>query len=181
LSLATNCGSLESLNWRTRCGAKPWARQMRCTEETLMPVTLAMAAELQWVASCGGAVAVSFTTLSIVDYCFSKRLHPRRPCLVAQEPLAILLQEAFLPSPHASLYLPVRRMISTVPSPSAVNSRISARQTCFRGALRSRTMASNRRRSFACSVMDSGAHAPDSHALKPAGIPHRIQMSDAIH
>ena len=25
-------GSLESLNWRTRCGWRPWACQMRCTE-----------------------------------------------------------------------------------------------------------------------------------------------------
>ena len=37
--------------------------------------------------------------------------------------------------------LPVRRMISLVPTPSAVSSTISARQTCFCGALRSRTSA----------------------------------------
>ena len=33
--------------------------------------------------------------------------------------------------------LPVRRMISFVPTPSALKRTISARQTCFCGALRS--------------------------------------------
>ena len=41
--LATNCGSLDSLNGRTRCGCRPWARQMRWTELTLIPTALAMA------------------------------------------------------------------------------------------------------------------------------------------
>ena len=35
-SLAANCGSLDSLNWRMRCGCRPCARQMRCTELTLI-------------------------------------------------------------------------------------------------------------------------------------------------
>src|SRR5450759_2459276 len=41
--------------------------------------------------------------------------------------------------------LPVRRMISLVPTPSALNRTISARQTCLCGALRSRASAFRRR------------------------------------
>jgi hypothetical protein len=43
--------------------------------------------------------------------------------------------------------LPDRRMISAVPQPSAVARITLARHTCFRGALRSATIASSRRRS----------------------------------
>jgi hypothetical protein len=38
---------------------------MRCTEETLMPVTSAIAAAVQWVASPGGSPAISSTTRAI--------------------------------------------------------------------------------------------------------------------
>src|SRR5215217_5946138 len=50
-SFGTNSGSLESLKRRTRCGAKPCARQMRWAEETLTPAALAIAAPVQCVAS----------------------------------------------------------------------------------------------------------------------------------
>ena len=49
-------GSLESLNWRTRCGCSPWARQMRWTELTLMPTASAISAPVQWVVSPGGSL-----------------------------------------------------------------------------------------------------------------------------
>ena len=61
-NLATNFGSLDSLNWRIRCGCRPCLRQMRCTELTLMPLALAMAAAVQCVTSPGGSVSVSATT-----------------------------------------------------------------------------------------------------------------------
>src|SRR5450759_2050194 len=57
-----NCGSLDSLNWRVRCGCKPCLRQMRCTELTLMPLALAMATAVQCVVSPGGSVSVAETT-----------------------------------------------------------------------------------------------------------------------
>src|SRR5687768_14269445 len=41
--LGANCGSLESLNRRNRCGWSPCARQMRRTELGLMPTTSAIA------------------------------------------------------------------------------------------------------------------------------------------
>src|SRR6266704_6327221 len=63
-SLGTNSGSRDSLNCRTRCGWSPWARQMRCTEDRLIPTALAMAAPVQWVVSPGASVWVSATTRS---------------------------------------------------------------------------------------------------------------------
>src|SRR6201987_5355008 len=51
-------------------------------------------------------------------------------------------------------YLPVRRMISLVPTPSALNRTISARQTCLCGLLRSRASAFRRRRSAGLRVME---------------------------
>src|SRR5512132_748421 len=68
-SLAANCGSVESLKERTRWGCSLCARQMRCTEETLIPVALAIAAAVQWVAWCGGSVAVSAITRSMIVCC----------------------------------------------------------------------------------------------------------------
>ena len=80
------------------------------------------------------------------------------------------------------LDLAVRRMISFVPTPSAVNSTISALQTCFCGALRSCTTALSRRisadeteRDFPC------AHRADLHAEPASGIPARAQMLGSIH
>ncbi len=52
------------------------------------------------------------------------------------------------------LDLPVRRMISFVPNPSAVNRTISARQTCFCAALRSLMRAWSPRRSAGETDMD---------------------------
>jgi len=50
--------------------------------------------------------------------------------------------------------VPVRRMISFVPIPSAENKMISARQTCFWAALRSLMMALSRLRSAAETLID---------------------------
>jgi hypothetical protein len=50
-SLSTNSGCLDSLNCRTRCGWSPCARQMRRTDEALMPAALAIAAPVQCVVS----------------------------------------------------------------------------------------------------------------------------------
>ena len=63
--------------------------------------------------------------------------------------------------------LPVRRMISTVPTPSAVSRTISARQTCFCGRVavlddQLQAAAIGRRNGDGYSC----AHAPDSHALR---------------
>ena len=54
--------SLDSLNWRIRCGCRPWARQMRWTELKLSPAAFAIRAPVQWVVSPGGSPSVSATT-----------------------------------------------------------------------------------------------------------------------
>src|SRR5450759_4169391 len=56
---------------------------------------------------------------------------------------------------HTQVFdLPVRRMISLVLTPSALNSTISARQTCLCGVLRSRASTFRRRRSAGLRVME---------------------------
>ena len=56
---------VDSLNWRTRCGCRPWARQMRCTEETLIPAVLAIMPAVQWVVSPGGSSWVLIPAMSL--------------------------------------------------------------------------------------------------------------------
>ena len=77
--------------------------------------------------------------------------------------------------------LPVRRMISWLPTPSTLSRTISARHTCLCGVWRSCTKASSRRRPaglsakkfhFACARLACGL---------AKGIPSGIQMSDAVH
>ena len=68
-----------------------------------MPAALAMAAAVQWVASCGGSVAVSATTRSITS-CPSG-LTREGPRLVAQEAVDPFFGEALLPAPDAGLRL----------------------------------------------------------------------------
>jgi hypothetical protein len=77
------------------------------------------------------------------------------------------------------LDLPVRRLISLVPTPSALNNTISARQTCFCGALRSRTSASKRKRSEQATVMEIPVRMPQIRTQSaPGGIPSGIQMRE---
>ena len=83
--LGDELGSLDSLNWRTRCGARPCARQMRCTEETLIPAALAMAAAVQCVASPGGSLGGQRD--DPLDHLRPERRHARGPRLVAQQPV----------------------------------------------------------------------------------------------
>src|SRR5664279_2927122 len=54
-NLSTKRGSFESLNWRTRCGWRPCARQIRWTELTLRPEAFAIKAPVQWIVSPGGS------------------------------------------------------------------------------------------------------------------------------
>src|ERR1700726_3381405 len=67
VSLAAKLGSRERLKVRSRCGCSLCARQMRCTEPTEMPMALAIARPVQWVAWCGGAVHVKSTTRAVVS------------------------------------------------------------------------------------------------------------------
>ena len=113
---------------------------MRCTELTLMPWIVAIAAEVQCVVSPGGSVCVAATTRASTsvpsggmrDGRVLSRSRPGTPSAMkrsCQRQTDVLL-------------VPVRRMSSTVPQPSAVSSTICARQTCFCGLFRSVTIAS---------------------------------------
>src|SRR5512144_2523138 len=103
-SRAANCRSVDSLKERTRWGCNLCARQIRCTEETLIPVTSAIAAAVQWVAGCGGSLAVSAITRSMNDRLLQRR-DTRRPRLVAQKPVHTIRHEPLLPAPDARLRL----------------------------------------------------------------------------
>ena len=76
-----------------------------------------------------------------------ERRDARWPRLVAQESSQPLGIKRACQRQTQVFDLPVRRMIATVPRPSALSRTISARQTCFWAVLRSRTSASRRRRS----------------------------------
>jgi len=168
------------MKWCIRWGAKPCARQIRCTEETLMPTALPIAGDVQWVASCGGSVEVSVTTF--VDHRLVERLDPRGPGLVAQEAVDAFLGEALLPPPNAGLRLlrPAHDLDSAVPV-SGQKHDLSPPGVFLRGI----AVAADRLQAVAISgsqrERNPWAHAPDSHAPKSIGIPLGIQMSGAIH
>ena len=67
VELGGKAGIARALEGRSRCGCSLCARQMRCTELGEMPIVLAIARPLQWVASCGGSVHVSATTRAVVS------------------------------------------------------------------------------------------------------------------
>src|SRR3954468_5303289 len=101
-SLTTNCGSLDGLKGRTRWGRGLCARQIRSTELGLIPTAAAMAAAVQWVASCGGSVAVSATTWSIAA---CARGGMREGRVLSRRPGHALGSEPLLPAPDAPLAL----------------------------------------------------------------------------
>ena len=65
-SFSANCGSLLTLNVRTKWGFRPCLCQIRCTLFSLMPLASAMVRVLQWVALSGFACVVLRTTSSIL-------------------------------------------------------------------------------------------------------------------
>jgi hypothetical protein len=110
-----------------------------------------------------------------------ERLDPRGPGLVAQEAVDTFLGNS-CQRPTQIFDFCARRMISTVPWPSAERRMISARQTCFCGALRLPTIVSGRWRSVAVSVNEIPGRMLQTRTRKSwRESPRRIQMSDAIH
>ena len=61
-TLSANCGSPESLNVSDRCGCRPNAFQIRCTDAGESPTSRAIERIDQWVASTGDASSVRRTT-----------------------------------------------------------------------------------------------------------------------
>jgi hypothetical protein len=147
-SFSAKRGSLESLKARTRCGCKPCARQIRCTELGLMPTAAAIAAAVQCVVSPGGSPVVVSATTRAATSAPSGGMRGGR-VLSRSSPSTPAVMNRSCQRQTATLLVPARRMISTVPWPSAVSSTIRARQTCFCGLFRSATTASRRARSAA--------------------------------
>ena len=131
-----------------------------------MPVAMAIAAAVQWVASPGGSPAVNSTTRAITT--LSKGGLRDGRVLSRSRPSTRACMNRSCQRQTTDLLLPVCRMIAAVPSPSAVESTIRARQTCFCGLFRLATTAA----SLGPNVNDDPlAHPPDSHTREAAGIP----------
>jgi hypothetical protein len=71
---------------------------MRCTEPTEMPMALAIARPVQWVAWCGRTVHVNATTRAVMSAAIGA--FAGLAGLLAQQTLDPALGEALLPSPH---------------------------------------------------------------------------------
>jgi hypothetical protein len=170
------------LNCRTRCGWSPWARQMRWTELTRAPLAFAIIAAVQWVVSAGGSLRVSATTRSATSAPSGgmrdgRVLSRRRPSQPSSAKRSCQRQTQVFD-------LPVRCMISTVPTPSALSSTISARQTCFWAVLRSRTSASRRRQSanempMEIPVRMHQTRMPFSRREFPVGLDRQISSTNS--
>src|SRR6185436_12101811 len=179
-SFGTNSGSFESLKRRTRCGAKPCARQMRWTEETLTRAALAIAAPVQWVASCGGSVAVSATTWSMTSWPSGGTRGGR--VLSRNRPSTPSAAKRFLPAPDAGLRL-------ARPAHDLDGAKTVRRQQHDLGppGMLLRDVAVTDDRAQAAAIDggegdgDTRAHVPASHGSNRSGIPSWIQSSDLIH
>ena len=64
LSLAANCGSLDNLNWRTRCGRRAMGAPDALHRADADSAAFAIAEPVQWLAVGGGPANVSATTRS---------------------------------------------------------------------------------------------------------------------
>src|SRR5262249_23989923 len=177
-NLATNCGSLDSLNRRTRCGCRPCARQMRCTELTLMPTALAMAAPVQWVAFGGGPDKVKVTTRSTTSG--GSWGDSRGPGFVAPQPGDACGAKPILPAPDDGLGL------SSAPHDLGAAAAIGGQKDDLSPPdmlLRAVPIADNglQLSALGSAQLDFGSfvHSPDSHDPVCPGIRQSIEMSDS--
>ncbi len=129
----------------------------RCTEAGEIPTARAIARTVQWVAWPGGAASVRATTRSTRSTASRGmregrvRSAPNLPSTPASRYMLACQRQTL------GLALPVRRMISTVPSRSAERRTMLARQTCFCGLFRSVATAAKRARSPAESQRQQGS------------------------
>src|SRR6266480_5628701 len=125
---------------------------MRRTALALMPLARAIRSAVQWVVSTGGSASVSATTRAATSgpsggMREGRVLSCRRPSMPSFMNRSCQRQTQVFD-------LPVRRMISLVPTPSALERMIAARQACFCEALRSLVIASSRPRTDRVIVME---------------------------
>ena len=98
--LAANCGSRLSLKLLSRCGARPWARQIFCTVLIASPMAPAIARLVQCVVSPSGSPSVRSINRATTGS--GPRLAGLAG-LVAQQPVNPRFHEAALPAPYAGL------------------------------------------------------------------------------
>src|SRR6266436_1928976 len=139
---------------------------MRCTELTLIPIALAMAAPVQWVASAGGPAKVKATTRSAI--LGSKGGIRDGRVLSRNSPAVPSVPNRSCQRQITVLALPICRMISAVPCPSAVSKTIFARQTYFCGLFRLATTAANAARSSAFSLIWALSCIPQTRMAESA-------------
>jgi hypothetical protein len=179
-SLAVNSGSVDSLNWRTRCGCRPWWRQDTLHRGNADPGGLSHGRPGP-VGGFAGRV-VSGQGNDPLDHLCRQWRHARRPGLVAQQPVHPGGHEPLLPAPHACLALPGA-------AHDLDRAETVGGQQNDRGApdvfLRAVTVGRHR---FKANAVGAGgvyhdifAHAPDSHPPRARGILFRILPSGFIH
>ena len=139
-----------------------------------MPTAAAMAAAVQCVVSPGGSPVVVSATTRAATSAPSGGMRDGR-VLSRSSPSTPAVMNRSCQRQTATLLVPARRMISTVPWPSAVSSTIRARQTCFCGLFRSATTASRRARSAALTstmipLRMNQIYAPDPRSARQIGL-----------
>jgi hypothetical protein len=114
-----------------RC--RPCAFQMRRTALALILLAAAIMSAVQCVVSPGASLSVRATTRSASSG--ARRAMREGRVLSRSKPSTPSAMKRSCQRQTQVLDLPVRRMIAAVPTPSADNKMIDARQTCFCGAL----------------------------------------------
>ena len=147
VSLAAKPGSRERLKVRSRCGCSLCARQIRCTEPTDIPIALAIARPVQWVAWCGGSVQVRATTRALVSSAIGAL--PGLRVRSRSRPSTPLSAKRCCHRHTVGRLTPMLCATCCTERRSAEASTMRARSTCLRGRLRSAAIAANCSRSAA--------------------------------
>ena len=116
-------------------------------DEFEMPVALAIARPVQWVAWCGGAVQVNATTRAVVSAAIGAL--PGLRVLSCNRPSTPLSAKRCCHRHTVGLLTPILCATCCAECRSAEASTMRARSTCLRGRLRSATIAANCSRSAA--------------------------------
>ena len=120
---------------------------MRCTEPTEMPIALAIARPVQWVAWCRGAVHVSATTRAVISA--ASGALPGWRVLSRSTPSTPLSAKRCCHLHTVGRLTPVLCATRCADCRSAEASTMRARSACLLGRLRSAAIAANRSRSTA--------------------------------
>jgi hypothetical protein len=158
-------GSLEILNARTRCGWSPCPFHIRRTEEALIPIALAIAGAVQWVASCCGAQLVSAMTRSTVSA--GSGGMREGPVLSRVSPSTPSCMKRSCQRHTTVLPLPTALVMAVVPFAVSGQNNDPRPPHVFCGLLRSRMIDCQRTRSAGITVMEIPfAHHQPSHETK---------------